>query len=181
MRRYYLPFVFLLILQATSCTNKTTATKNYDKQLEKQLTLNPGFKTGDVRRYGLFPSDFDPGSAQPPIKKNNWDGIVKLASTGLEIYFPEGFYNRNLILKNVSGVSMCLDDAVFSSALQIIDAENIRIKGKLTTYSLAEIVRSNKVHIDTLWVLDAPEKNIVGMHSGGCRILYNSSNIKIKC
>ncbi len=150
---------------------------HFDEALEKKLTLNPSFPAGDVRRYGIFP---EKSGMSGVVKITKIDSVLKLASSGLELYFPPGYYNRYILIEKAQNMSLRFDNVQLGSALLIRSSENIRIKGKLTSYNTVEIKNARNIHLDSILIINNPERHSGRRASAGMQILEASENVHIK-
>ncbi len=168
-------FLFSYFYSCNRSQEKLSA--NFDTNLEKKLSINREFHIGDVRRYGLFPEKSDKQNIYN--KTQNPEAIFRLASTGLKIYFPPGYYNHALILENIKNINLYFNHAEFGSVIQIKNAENIHIEGHFISYNMLEINRSKKIFLDTIQIINNPSLHSGRRESSGIQILYNSSDIHI--
>ena len=181
MKKYILIAIILLI--TLSCKkNKDVEHKStepsYNTDLEQKLAINTKFVIGDVRRYGIMP---DQGIGVHPVTKNKkTTEIVKLASSGLEIVFPKGYYKTSLILSKKGNIKMTFEDAEFSGTVQLKDSSyNVSFKGNLKSYSSFVFSNVHNITCDKLTLLDNKEKNISNLRPSGVNILGNSTEITI--
>ena len=181
MKKYILIAIILLI--TLSCKkNKDVEHKStepsYNTDLEQKLAINTKFVIGDVRRYGIMP---DQGIGVHPVTKNKKiDEIISLASSGLEIIFPKGYYKTSLIISNEKNIKMTFENTEFSGSVQLKDSSyNVSFKGKLKSYSSFVFSNVHNITCNQLTVLDDKEKNISKLRPSGVSILDNSSEITI--
>ncbi len=170
-------FVFLV-----SCTNNQDSfskiiSNGYDIKFENELTINNTFNIGDVRRYGLTPNtNF---SSHSKTNKNLINELLKLASSGLKLYFPKGYYKTSFIIKGEKNIQINFNNASFSGAVQIINSKNIALTGTIMSYSNGKIDRSSNIKIGNISILNQKEKNISNIESSGFEILNSASKIFI--
>lgn len=151
---------------------------NYNTDLEQKLAINTKFVVGDVRRYGIMP---DQGIGVHPVTKNKKiDEIISLASSGLEITFPKGYYKTSLIISNEKNIKMAFENTEFSGSVQLKDSSyNVSFKGNLKSYSSFFFSNVHNITCDKLTLLDNKEKNISNLRPSGVNILGNSTEITI--
>lgn len=179
MKKHTLITVVLLIILSCKKEENIDSTKNnYNIELEQKLSINKDYAIGDVRRYGVNPNE---GIGVHPITQNKKiTEILRLASSGLEIVFPKGYYKTSLILSEINNVKMKFEDAEFSGSIQLKDScYNIDFKGGLKSYSSFLFKDVHNITCNQLTVLDNKEKNISELRPSGVSILGNSSEISI--
>lgn len=188
--------VFLLVMSvlSLSCGDKKkenskkttteTETKSFD---DSDYVLDDSYPLGDVRRYGIFPdSSFTarhPFSKEPKMKT-----VLDLAEEhGIELYFPEGFYRRALILDSRQNLKLRFDNAAFNiihitkdkkDEEEGIAPKNIVLKGKIISYDRLGMTHAENISIDTVYIKSDLKKN--KRRSRGCHIYAGCKNIDIK-
>ena len=176
--------LLLLVVVLLGCKEEKKSSKKdkieskYDVYLEQKLAINTSFPIGNVRRYGIEP---DQGIGVHPITKNKKvDEIIRLASSGLEIVFPKGYYKTSLILSKKEKISLKFEEAEFSGSIQLKDScNNMLLKGNVKTYSSFVFNNVHNITLGELTVLDNKEKNISKLRPSGVHILNDSRDIMI--
>lgn len=173
-----------------SCKNEKTKNSQSGNTSTKEAfndssyVLNPSFPVGDVRRYGVFP-DSTFVNTHPFTKQSKLETILDLAENyGIEMQFPQGFYNFPLIIKGRKNIILNFKSAELGGIVQIIEndsiaSEKISFKGNLTTYGGFFSRKSNDIDINSLAIKSNIEKNINSIESKGCNIYVGSKNISI--
>lgn len=174
---YILLFCFFLSCKKNEDNTSYTSSISINTD-DSEFVKDSTFAKGDARRYGVFPN----------LKANPKDvsNILNLAEKGILIKFQKGFYDMSLIFEGRNGVSMHFDDSEFSGQIQIIEdikgiaSENIKLKGKLTTYNKLFTRQSINISIDTLIIASDTLKNSFGERSLGCNIYAGTKHLDIK-
>lgn len=179
MKKYILLITVLVTVFSCKKEKEIKSPKiTYDVVLEQNLTVNDTYAIGDVRRYGVMP---DTGiGVHPKTKNRKIDELIKLASSGLEIVFPKGYYKTSLILSKKANITMKFNDAAFSGSVQLKDStHNIRLNGHIKSYSSFVFNTAHNITCNKLTVLDNTEKNISKLRPSGVHILNDSRDITI--
>ncbi len=161
--------------------NKVEAVKTFD---DSDYALNPDYKVGDVRRYGIFP-DSAYAANHPFSKKSKIETILDLAQNEeIEMSFPKGYYKTSIFIKGRENITLKFDDAEFGGVIQIIEndstpSQNITFKGSLSSYVGFLSRKSNDISINDLTIKSNKDKNIYGLLSQGCHIYAGTKNISI--
>ncbi len=160
--------------------------KSSVKYQEKELVLNDEFEIGDVRRYGIFPDVSFPYT-HPVTKKPKIVSVLDLAEqTGLELFFPKGFYNMVLILDGRENITLKFDHAEFDTVHIVRDSKtkkppkNITLKGSIITFDRLGMTEAQNIKIDTVYVKSDVKKNKRKLRPRGCHIYHGCKNIAIK-
>ena len=182
MRKYVL--ILLMIPMFFSCKEENNALKSgdvelkYNSDLEHQLAIDTSFAIGNVRRYGIAP---EKGIGIHPVTKNKKiEEIIKLASSGLEIIFPKGYYKTSLIISKKENIKLKFEEAEFSGSVQLKDScKNVVLKGHIKSYNSFVLKNAHNITFERITVLDNKEKNISKLRPSGVSILGNSSDVTI--
>lgn len=185
-------YILIISLLFSSCKNETEK-KSENKTIEQKeeselsklietLTVDDKFNIEDVRRYGLMP-DMAVGS-HPKTGNKIVDEVISLAENGQKLNFPSGYYKTALNLSQKSNLNLNFEGAFFSGAI-IIKGEkdnpsmNIKLKGKIGTYSTFSSSFIEDVTIDSLIIKNDKEKNISKIESSGCNIYSGTLSLYV--
>lgn len=183
--------ITLLALLIVSCkndkkTNENTTTEKTETQVfnDSSYVLNGDYPVGDVRRYGIFPDSLH-SSGHPFTKKTRMETILDLSEQhNIEMIFPEGYYNKALIIRGRENINLKFQNAEFGGMIQIFEkdstiANNINFKGDLVTYGGFFSRKAENLSVENLHIKSDISKSIEGLRSKGCLINAGSKNIKI--
>lgn len=141
---------------------------------DSKYIIDSSFAKGDVRRYGITPNQ--------PINNKHLDNVIKLADSGLQINFPRGHYNTNLILVGLTDANFIFNDAIIDGYVNIIENDNsnsqrIKFDGSLTILDKLFIRNSNDLNFDTVELKTDTIQNITKHRNRGVSIYVGSKNI----
>jgi hypothetical protein len=166
---------FLLSCKSKSKSNEIIIEKPILDNLvdDSSFILDKTYSKGDVRRYGIYPNK--------TISHQNLKNVLLLASKGLPIVFPEGYYETNLVLDNIANVNFTFKNATITGGINIVNYSNrINFSGKLMVLDRLFVKESSNISFDSLIVKTNTIFNIRHNKNRGVSLYAGSKNISFK-
>ena len=173
-----------------SCKNEKQNTNKDSSETKKvfndsSYVLEPKFPTGDARRYGVTAKTAKIG--HPYTGKNRLITALDIAEEhGVEMSFPEGYYEMDLILDSRKNLTLMFKNSEFN-LIHItqpndssLSPKNLTLKGTLIAYDRLAITEAENISIDTVYLRTDITKNLRKTKGRGCHIYHGSKDIKIK-
>lgn len=168
-------FIFYLFTIIISCNNAASL-KIEKSQVtidDSQISINQNYKIGDLRRYGIFPNK--------KINQKKLKQVLLLASKGMPIIFPQGYYKTNIILDSISNLDMSFNKVTIAGTINIINNSNkINFKGHLRILDKLFIRESNNISFDTLLVKTDTILNLHHKKNRGVSIYAGTKNVSFQ-
>ncbi len=170
--------LLIVVLSFFSCHDKRDEKKSFLVINENDYIINKEYAQGDVRLYGVFPDK--------AVNSDYLESVLYLAQSGIKMKFPKGYYDVNLFIKGKKNIELYFDDCEFSGQIQITEdknnqkSRNIKLKGKITSFSKFFTRHSSQISIDTLILASNPIKNKYNERSLGCNIYSGTQFLSIK-
>jgi len=188
MKHSILLLLTILLLSSCGGEDKKTPVQEAPKTKEvfddSNYVLDDKFPVGDARRYGLTAENST--KIHPFTKKNRITSVIDLAEeSGIEITFPQGYYNTNLTLDNRENINLRFNNSEFNliHITQRYDTlpkpRNIKLKGTLVAYARLGITEASDIVIDSVILKSDITKNKWGLRNSGCHIYHGCDNISI--
>lgn len=171
-------YLYIIIFYLISCKGDNLVEPKFENQKnvfnDSIFVVNNEFNKGDIRRYGIYPNK--------PIDNTYLKNVLKVATNGIEIYFPEGIYDLNLDIKGLSNINMHFNKSIITGKLYIINkdsipSKNIKMNGDLTVLDKIFIRKSNNIYFENLLVTSDTSLNINHKKNRGVSIYAGSNNI----
>lgn len=142
--------------------------------------INVGYRTGDVRRYGVFPD------ATTDWANTNPDRIAAILANscvdGIEVFWPRGHYATSINLgADHDGSRMYFDNAVFGGILHLTSGvSDVNWRGEVSTYDRFGITAggSDNIRLPIIHCLSDATKNIATVGAAGRGVhIQDTSNL----
>ncbi|SDS43458.1 hypothetical protein [Winogradskyella sediminis] len=176
-------FLFLLSDCSQTKIEKSDSIKLID---EKNYVLDPNFKVGDARRYGIYPDSTSVNNRKHPnTGKYKIQTLIDFAEESqTTINFPKGNYGVNLLIDSRENINFHFNKSGFS-LIHITNAKgkeskNINLRGALIVYNRFGTYNSSNIILDTLILKSNPDKSLENLRNKGCHIYKGTKNLKIE-
>lgn len=130
--------------------------------------VNNQYSYGDIRRYGFENRD---------LSKPQIDSIFEIASAGVSIVFPEGYYPINLIIEDRKNLDVEFRSVTFAGKVELLGVYNSNFKGELRVLDLLYIKDSKKIKFENVKILTDTLRNINLVSNRGLNIYSGSECI----
>ncbi|EKF54429.1 hypothetical protein I215_12393 [Galbibacter marinus] len=148
--------------------NKSVVKKKFS---DVEWVKDEKFNYGDIRRYGF---------SGPMLNNVQIDSIFLLASKGVKVKFPSGFYNINLIIENKKNINIEFNKSVICGKISFENVENVNITGEFTALDMMFFKNSSNININGARIATNIAHNLYNEANRGVSIYSGSKNIYIK-
>lgn len=126
------------------------------------------FEYGDIRRYGFKDSK---------LNKEQVDSILTLASNGVKVRFPSGYYQINLIIQNKKNINIEFNNTVIQGKLSFEGVNSANITGEVFVLDMIFFKNSSDINIQKANVISNEKYNLHNDPNRGVSIYSGSTNI----
>jgi len=185
MKSFIKIFILLFLTICVSCKGQESQKRLFENVINDSLyTLFPKYKSGDSRRYGIFPDSLN-NKIHPNTGKSLINSVIELAQNNpVEIKFHKGYYGINLIFDSKQNIDLYFNKSEFD-LVHITNeggthSKNINLKGTLILYDRFGTYYSSNINVDSLIIKTDLQKNLKNSRSRGCHIYKGTDSLYIK-